>query len=418
MRLARIAFRNLGRNTTRTILSVGAITLASILGVFFLALIEGMQVEGRENALRYQTGVIQVRHAEFGEYEYRSPMHLYVRNAAPLEAEISEIEGVTSVNRRVSAPGQIYIDSDQTDSVPGERHSAVAFGIELDKEEALLEPDELVVAGRLPAAGTREVGVGVELAEKIGLGVGDSFSFITETAERSVNAISLEISGILDFPQASYNATQFLASFDVMQQFLRMQTGAQQLVIMTDDPEDSENELAAVREIVATSGRDDLAVSYWKEESFVYAMLSSTEIFYDIFVLIFLALGATVIVNTTMMTVFERYREIGLLGAMGMKPAEIVRLFFLEALIAGCIAAVLGVSIGSVISLVFGEVGLRLPEVYSDLGFEMSNVFYPVLTWQTVVLMFFYTVGIPSLVTLLPTRRAARIEPVDAINAT
>lgn len=418
MRLARIAFRNLGRNTTRTVLSVGAITLASVLGVFFLALIDGIQADGRENTLRYNTGVIQIRHAEYGEYEYLSPTHLYVRDTVPLETEISQIPGVTSVRQRVSAPGQIYIDPDQTDAEPGERHNAIAFAVDLAAEQELLSSEELIVEGRLPRVAEREVGVGVELARKIGLGVGDSFSFITQTADRSVNAISFEITSILDFPQADFNATQFLVSFDVMQSFLRMNDGAQQLIVMTEDPENSETQLEAVQQVIAESGREEIAVSYWKDESFLYAILSSTEVIYDIFVLFFLLLGATVIVNTTVMTVFERYREIGVLGAMGMKPNEIVRLFFLEALMAGVISAVIGVTVGSALSLVLGEVGLRLPEVYSDLGFEMSNVFYPELRLGTVVLMFIYTIAIPALVTLLPTRRAARVEPVDAINAT
>jgi len=135
-------------------------------------------------------------------------------------------------------------------------------------------------------------------------------------------------------------------------------------------------------------------------------------------VIFFLVLGATVIVNTTMMTVFERYREIGVLGAMGMKPPEIVRLFFLESVFAGLISAVVGVAVGSGVSLILGEVGLVLPATYGELGFEMSNVIYPELTAGTVVLMFVYTVTIPALVTLLPSSKAARVEPVDAINAT
>jgi putative ABC transport system permease protein len=102
---------------------------------------------------------------------------------------------------------------------------------------------------------------------------------------------------------------------------------------------------------------------------------------------------------------------------MGMKPAEIVRLFFLEAVFAGLISAIIGVAVGSGISLLLGEVGLVLPATYGELGFEMSNVIYPKLTLGTVVLMFVYTVTIPALVTLLPSSKAARIEPVDAINA-
>jgi putative ABC transport system permease protein len=418
MRPSRIAFRNLFRNTRRTVLSIGAITIASILGVFFLAMIDGMEASAREITLKYYTGTIQVRHEEYGEYEYLSPMHLYIRQVEPLRQAIAGIPGVTLVTPRVNAPGQIYIDPDPTDLEPGERHRASAFSVDLGTERDLLEPETLVEQGRIPRSGEREVALGWELAETTGLRVGDSFAFITQTAERSTNAMSFQVTGILDFPQADLNSAHFLVSFQTMQPFLRMEGGAQQLIVMTKDPEAAEEQLTAVEKIIAEDpAYDSVAVSYWKEESFLYSIMAATGAIYDIMVIFFLVLGATVIINTTMMTVFERYREIGVLGAMGMKPAEIVRLFFLEAVFAGLISAIIGVAVGSGISLLFGEVGLVLPATYGELGFEMSNVIYPKLTLSTVVLMFVYTVTIPALVTLLPSSKAARIEPVDAINA-
>lgn len=419
MRLAHIAFRNLWRNTTRTVLSISGITIASILGVFFLAMLDGLQESAQENVLKYYTGVIQVRHEDYGEYEYLSPMHLYIPNIAPLIQELKAVPGVTLVSPRVSAPGQIYIDDDQLDDEPGERYNALAFGVDVDGEQSILDPQTLVRHGRLPRAGEREVAVGYELAERIGLAIGDTFAFLAQTAERAVNAASFEITGILSFPQSEFNDSRFLVAFDTVQSFLGMDGGAQQLVVMTEEPEESEPQLAAIREIIADSDAyDSVGVTYWKEEGELYAILASTAAIYDIMVIFFLLLGATVIVNTTMMTVFERYREIGVLGSMGMRPREVVRLFFLEAVMAGLISAVVGVGVGSGLSLLFGATGIPLPATYGELGFEMSNVMYPKLTLSTVVLMFVYTVTIPALVTLLPTRKAARIEPVEALGAT
>jgi putative ABC transport system permease protein len=346
-------------------------------------------------------------------------MHLYIPSIEPLVEEIGNLPGVTIVTPRVEAPGQIYIDEDPLDDEPGERYNAVAFGVDPAAERSLLETEALVREGRMPRAGMREVAMGNELAEKIGLTIGDTFAFLSQTAERAVNAASFEITGILAFPQAELNARRFLVAFDTMQSFLRMADGAQQLVVMTEEPESSEPQLAAIREILAESeDYDAVGVTYWKEEGELYAILASTAAIYDIMVIFFLLLGATVIVNTTMMTVFERYREIGVLGSMGMRPREVVRLFFLEAVMAGLISAVIGVGVGSGLSLLFGATGIPLPATYGELGFEMSNVMYPKLTLSTVVLMFVYTVTIPALVTLLPTRKAARIEPVEALGAT
>lgn len=419
MRLSTIAFRNLARHKVRSFLSILTLVLASILGLFMLTLITGMKADMKRNILAYYTGAIQIRHADYNKYDYLNPTHLYVKNEAAVREKLLQVDGVTQAVGRITTGGQIYIDDNPDDDLPGEKFAAMAMGIDIPAEKDILDPESLLAKGRLPAMGSREVVLGYSLAEKVGLDVGDKFAFMATTAARGVNAMTFEAVGLVNFTMGSHNNAYFILPFDTMQDFLRMEGGGQEILLMTTEPETAEVQLEAVNKLIASdSSLGYLETTLWENQGEFYAMMGMATIAYNIYVIFFLALGATVIINTTMMVIYERYREIGILGAMGMRPNELVKLFFLEALFAGIISAALGISIGSVIILVLEQVGMNFGSIYSEMNMEVSNIIYPDLKWFHIVLISFYTIGISALVTLLPCRKAAHIEPVDAIRAT
>jgi len=418
MNLATIAYRNLGRHKVRSFLSILTIVLACILGMFMLTLITGMKGDMKRNILAYYTGAIQIRHADYNTYDYLNPIHLYVQDEAAVREKLLQVDGVTQAVGRITTGGQIYIDENPDDDRPGEKFAAMAMGIDIPAEKNILDPESMLAKGRLPAMGSREVILGYGLAEKVGLDVGDKFAFMTATAARGVNAMTFEIVGLVNFTMGSHNNAYFILPFDTMQNFARMEGGSLEILLMTTDPETAETQLEAVDALLASdSALGYLETKLWKNQGEFYAMMGLGNFIYSGYVLFFLALGATVIMNTTMMVIYERYREIGILGAMGMKPNELVTLFFLEALFAGIISAVIGISVGSVIILILEQVGMNFGNIYSEMNMEISNVIYPDLKWFHIVIMSVYTVGISALVTLLPCRKAAHIEPVDAIRA-
>lgn len=419
MNLAGIALRNLTRHKTRTALSIFTIVIASIMGLFMLSLIAGMKAGLKQNILDYYTGAIQVRNGQYNEYDYLSPLHLYIKNYRTVRNKLLEIEGITHAVARISTGGKIYLDQNQDDDIPGEKIDAFAMGIDFAAEKEVLKPQKLLGEGVLPRMGSRQAALGRGLAEKAGLGIGDSFAFLSPTAARGVNAMKFEVTGLLDFPIAGMGKSYFLLPFDTMQDFLRMEDGAQEILLMTRDPGQVETEAGAVLRLL----KEDPQLSYlgtktWKEQGEWYSYMQMATVIYNFFALFFLIFGVTVIINSTMMAVFERYREIGILGAMGMRPKEVVRLFFLEALFAGIISAVLGLVLGSLLILRMEQTGLDFGATFGGMNIEMSSILYPDLKGIHLVLMGLYTIGITALTTLPPSRKAARIEPVDAINST
>ena len=150
----------------------------------------------------------------------------------------------------------------------------------------------------------------------------------------------------------------------------------------------------------------------------MYRLFQLATRIYDIIALVFFLLATTVIVNTTMMVVYERMREIGTIAALGMTGAQITRLFFLEALFIGVAAALVGVGLGVALVLPLSQVGIDYTEAMEGVELNMSNVIYPQLSLRSTVLVLCYSVAVTAAASFWPTRRAARLHPVTALRAT
>jgi putative ABC transport system permease protein len=131
--------------------------------------------------------------------------------------------------------------------------------------------------------------------------------------------------------------------------------------------------------------------------------------------LVFYVLASTVIVNTMMMVIFERTREIGTLASLGMESKRIVRLFVLEAACISAIGSFVGTVIGVILVLIMEQTGLDMTEAMQGVDFEISGVVYPALTWSSVAYAFITGVIVASLASLIPSKRAAKIKPVEAM---
>ena len=418
MKLSTIAFRNLGRHKIRSFLSIFSIVIACIMGLFMLSLITGMKADMKKNILSYFTGSVQIRHGEYNKYDYLNPIHLYVENETALREELLKIEGVTDTVGRITAGGKIYIDGNNDDDIPGIDFAAMALGIDIPGEASILNPQSLLRKGGIPEMGTRQVALGVGLAEKAGLDVGDKFSFLTMTAGRSPNAMTFEVAGLVQFSISNLNDSYFLLPLDTMQQFMKMPGGVQEILVVTVDPEAAEAQQAVIEGLLAeNSSFSHLEATFWKNYGMFYAYMGIGEAVYQVYVLFFLVLGATVIINTTLMVVFERCRENGILGDVGMKPRELMKLFFLEAFFAGVISAAIGISLGALVVLGLEKTGMDFGSAMGSVDMQISNIIYPDLKLRHIIIMAVYTIGITSLVTLLPARQAATIEPDQAIRS-
>jgi ABC-type lipoprotein release transport system permease subunit len=138
----------------------------------------------------------------------------------------------------------------------------------------------------------------------------------------------------------------------------------------------------------------------------------------NVFGIIIIAIAAIGILNLLLMAVYERTREIGLLGAMGMKPRQIAALFVLEGALIGAVGAAAGVITGLVINGASAQVGLDYTSYasMSDYMALINDRIYPSLGLQNLPWRAATVVIISTLAAFIPAREASHREPAEALH--
>ena len=404
-RIAQTAFKNISRNKRRSILSGAAIAVASMSIVMLFAIIGGMSKDMEANLRNYYTGDVNIRNVDYEEYERFNPVHLTF-NIDDAENVLAKIEGVDSWVPRTTFPTNMYIG--------GSNYGALGVGVDFSREAEYANLESIVKDGRLPEAGKNEMFIGAVLANNLHLKLGDKVTIMSMTASRGTNAITLKIAGIAAFPVAALNTSNFWMPLDRAQYFLQTPGGAQQIMIKTADGARSDTVADEISTVLREAGIPG-DVNRMQDMSLMFGLLRLADAVYNVIAVFFFLLGSTVIINTTMMVIFERMREIGTLSALGMHGKELVRLFMLEGTFISAVGAGIGVIIGAAATLYLGRIGIDFTDAMQGMDMEISSILYPVLSVPRTIFVYFYSVAIATLATLIPSRKASRIQPVEAL---
>ncbi len=409
MKLSKLAFRNIKRNKRRSILSGSAIAVATMMIVLMFSMISGMLTDIEWNVTSYVTGHVRIRNIEYDKNEMFNPLHLNIPGAEKLTREIDAIPETAIVAPRISFPGLVYKGEDS--------YKMQGVGVDFTKELEFQDLAEHVVKGRIPEAGKNEVLMGYGLAESMGLSVGDKFTVLTNTVYRGSNGMTFTVTGLVNFVISGMNTTTFLAPIDRVQRLVKANDAVTELLIKIPDGDNTTIAAAAVQAVLDKDGTSELVAKPFQELSFTYSWIELAQGIYDIMALVFFILASSVIINTTMMVIFERMKEIGTIGAMGMTGGEIQKLFFLEAFYIGLMGAFVGVILGIGLTIPLSITGIDMSASMEGVDFDISNIIYPKLSMRSTVFVYIYSVTISSLASIIPTRKAAHIEPVEALRS-
>jgi putative ABC transport system permease protein len=241
---------------------------------------------------------------------------------------------------------------------------------------------------------------------------------------RATNAVSFTVSGIVTFPLAAFNKGTVLLPLESAQQLVKMSGGLTEILLQLPDDSEAKARASEIRGMLTggnftndsfTADGAGLEIKDWESIDMLVTFLGLAELIYAVFALIFFLLASTVLINTTMMVVFERTREIGTIGAMGMLGREIVGLFFLEAFFIAALGALGGLALGTAIVLPLQSIGLDFSEAMSGTSINIPGIIYPQYNIVTSLLVTIYSIIVASLAALLPSRKAAQIAPVEAL---
>lgn len=328
----RLAFRNVRRSPARSLLTFGAIFFGVFMTIVLAGFGNGLGILMRSDIINSKLGAIQVHRRGYSELRDNQPLHLSMRDDGPLQEVITRSPGVRAVAPRLVFAGMINNGRDAT--------VFIGRGIDADYEYRVLTWARGDVIGQPVSAARKHSAVlGAELARGLQLKQGDSATVETTTLGGQQNALDIDVAGVLD------NATAFEAKrfaqlpLAFVQELLGMPHQVTEFVVGVSDVDHVENIAARLRQHLGT----EYEVTTWADlEPNVADVLDFQTIVIGMIGLIFLAIAFFGVVNTMLMSVMERSREIGTMMALGLRRRFIVMVFLEEAILLSILAAALG----------------------------------------------------------------------------
>ncbi|HRJ55366.1 MAG TPA: ABC transporter permease [Anaerolineales bacterium] len=398
----KMAYRNLGRHRRRSILSGLALAVGTALLMFIAAFFEGEMRSSMETTLRLDSGHIQIRDADYDPDKLSVAWEYLIENPDQAAAQIEALDQVQTATPRLIASGIVSI----RDESAGVQIMGIVPGSEANDPYR-----NGLVAGSFLAADDREgILIGYPLAESLALNVGDQINLLVNTSDGDVDEQQFTVRGIFTTGTTAYDKGIVFLPLAKAQSFSGAENRASMIFILLKDREMADEVAAAIQ-------GGGYQVKTWSELNELLVLINDFSNAY-IFILNLIVLGvtATVIVNTLLMSVFERTREIGILTAIGMKGRQIITLFLTEASLLAFGGIAFGSLLGWALSAYFGSVGVYFGDLGISGGMLLQDRIYPYLTLNATINLIVTAFIITVLASIYPARLASRMEPVEALH--
>lgn len=407
-----VAWRNLGRNRRRTLLTASAIGFASMLLVFIMSMQQGSYRIMIDNASRLLTGHVQIQDARWHD---EPRIRDYIHDVTPRMAALRRQPDVRLVTAR--AEGFAVL------SGPERSFGGQVQGIDPQQEQAFSLLPEFVSTGRYLSGASGEIVLGVALARNLDVGLGDEVVMLSTATDGSIAAASSTVVGLLKTDQPEVDRNLALIPLTDFRAAFQLGDGAHMILVMLDDVRDAPARAPLLRAAAMLPGDppETLVALDWRELLPDLVQMIDLDRFTGYFFYVLLALMVTFsIANTFMMMIFERTREFGTLLAIGARPGFIIRLLQTESLMLCGLGVLGGTLAGVLVTLVVGAVGIPLGDAGAELlrQYHLPDRLYPGLTLQAVWVGPLFMLLATQIAALLPALRLRRLEPVVAMRET
>ena len=403
--LLTLSWRNLWRNHRRTGIMLGAIAIGVWAMIFMTALMRGMVDDMLNQGIHNLPGHIQVQHPTY--LDDPNVVNSIAAPGAELRNQLDQL-GAAAWATRIKVPAVIASER--------ETRGINLIGIEPAVEASISGLPALLASGRfLESDQDSGIIVGARLAERLETRLGKRVVIMSQDPDNNIRERGFRIVGIYRARLPALEEFNVYAARETLQKLLRIEGRISQLILVGDDYRDIAPLYRRLDQLLPSTLQ---ARTWYQVDSYLAAMFNMMDGFVLVWVIIiFLALSFG-LVNTLVMAIFERVREIGLIQALGMRPGLIVCQILLESLL----LLLIGLGIGNGLALITIkplESGLDISAVAEGMAMMgASSVLYPKLTTADLLLANSIVIVLGILTSILPAWRAARLDPVRALNTT
>ncbi len=401
--LIRIAWRNIWRSPIRSWIIIAALTVGMFAGVFSSTFINGWMTQRLRDGVETETGHVQVFRKG---YQNNREASLYF-SPGDIQA-LSDNPSVVGTSRRMIAQGMAA----SAEAARG----VVAYGVNPGSEKKVLNLHEKIVEGAwFDTPYSRPVIIGQKLANQLNLKLKSRMVIRFQDVDGTLTGGSFRVAGIFKTSNSSFDGSHVWIKNDTMSELLGISSeDCHSVVVRLDDADKAQNIAAELQKKLSKA-----EALPWKELSPELGYLTElgNTYLYIFVVIILLTLGFGII-NTMLMVVLERVREIGMLMSVGMARWRIFFMIVLETVMLSSTGGLLGISLGMLVVWRLSISGIDL-SVWStgltEMGFD--PMVYP--EWDAILVtniaLLVVLTGI--LASLYPAWKALKLKPSEAVRA-
>ncbi len=407
--LVAIAWRNLWRNKLRSAVIFTSIAVGIVGAVVSDGFMSGMTDQRVDSAIANEVSDIQIHNTAFllnGEIQYQIP---------DAEQSVKKIEAIPEV-RGVSLRMKVSAMAASANAGAGIN----IFGVNPAAERKVSDLHKLIVEGKylspeekIPAV------IGQKLAHKLNLGLGDKLIVTLTDSSGTITSGAFQIVGIFKTANARFDEANVFVDkkdFSILIGY-PVNTG-DEIAIRLKANGQTPAVLKKLRRLFQKEIRSkQIVIRSWDQiQPLLKSMIAMMDYFSYIFLFIILAALAFAIINTMLMAVMERTREIGMLMALGMNKRKIFSMIMLETIFLSIVGAVLGLLISIFVINHYATYGFDLSSVAKGLNYVgySSRIYFRVNTNFYIISMILVAL-IAVLSSISPALKALKLQPAKAI---
>ena len=399
--LIKISWRNIWRNKLRSLVVIFSIVFGLLGGIIIIAMSYGLNEERMNNAVDTYLSHIQIHNILFSEdYNIKHT----INNIDIIEKAINEDERVVSYSKRIVLNGML--------SNSNGSYGIQVKGVDPEEEVKVTNTYEKIIDGEyFKSKRDNTIIVGKKLADKLNLNLKSKVVITFQDENYELTSLLYRVEGIFRSGNSRYDEMNVFVKNKSIIKNLPGFKGYHEMPILLNDIDlrgEVKKDLIPLSSNNIVEGWDDIS----KELAYANEMLSAVLYIFMMIILSGLSFG---VVNTMLMAILERRKEIGMLMSIGMNRYKIFMMISFETIFLSLIALPFGLLTSYMIVDYYSVVGIDLSVVEAGLeNFGVGTRLYfkvPNEEYFNVSLMVF-VISIFS--SIFPSIRALKINPVEA----
>lgn len=403
--IAAISWRNVWRNKVRSIVIIMAITVGLVGGIFTAALYNGMSDQKLRAAIDTQTAHLQI-HAR--GFQQNKDIRLYMNNPGQITETVQGETPVKAVAVRLIATGMAASSSSNA--------GVQLNGVVPEKEREISTIYQSMVKGDyFETKKKNQILISSRTAKKLNVGLNSKVVITLQDINGQIVGAAFRVSGIFKTSHSMFDESNVFVRKTDLERVLSMDGIVNEIAIRARNIEDVP-EVQHTLQSKLTAG--DLDIQSWREiqPELAYINDATWQMNYLILIIILLAL-AFGILNTMLMAIFERVKEIGVLMAVGMSKYRIFVMIILETVFLSLTGAAIGMVVSAGLVYATSSSGINLSMFSEGLAsWGLSSVIYPQLKPSFYPTLAAMVTGAALISSLYPAYKALKLKPVEAIH--